>query len=58
MDMTVRPHSPVAVALLADNSVELSWSMPGNGQYVILLAPDEATDLHEKLGLKLLMVER
>lgn len=57
LDMTIRPNVDPEVVLQPDNSVELSWPMPGRSRLTILLRPDEANELHRVLGLKLLMVD-
>lgn len=57
LDLTIRPQGEPEVDLQADNSVELSWPMPGDSRFTILLRPDEATELNKRLALLLLMVE-
>lgn len=56
MDLTVRPEASVEVELQPDNTVELSWAMANDSRLTLLLRPDDANRLSEKLRLLLLMV--
>ena len=58
LDLTLRPQVPVEIDLQPDNTVELSWPLPGESRATLLLTPDDAAALHKRLGLLLLMVER
>jgi hypothetical protein len=58
LDLTVRPPDKAEVDLQPDGTIELSWPLGEKSRVTILLAPDVALALTERIGLLLLMVER
>jgi hypothetical protein len=58
MDLTIRPQVAVEVELQPDSTVEASWALPGGSRLTILLRPDDAASLKERISLLLLMVDR
>jgi hypothetical protein len=58
LDLTIRPETAPEVELQPDNTVELSWPLDESGSRItLLLTPDHARSLNERMGLRLLMVE-
>ena len=58
IDLTIRPQVEAEVDLQPDNTVELSWPLPDGSRATVLLQPEHARDLNDKMGMRLLMVDR
>ena len=57
MDLTLRVASDCEVDVQpADNTFELSWSLPEGSRATILVSPDAARRLHERIGGLLMMI--
>lgn len=56
VDLTVRPEAEAEVEVQADDTVEVTWAMTNGSRLTILLRPDDARALTDRMKLRLLLV--